>query len=230
MYRLIEMRWLKLAGALLLVVLLFTPSNALERKKQVGISGIIVSGFPSGQYSRLTNTGLGVGLELEYGVSNIATFEVIFNYLPFQGPDVVTDVVLNEEWRTMSYGAGGKLFFSPEKELVPYIRLSALFTDYDVDITRGEIKDENQNVIDPAIDTSFGENGKLTLSGGVGVRWDLNKKVGFSIELLYTQFFDAVHTLRGNEQRVDGQFVSFNLGASFFLGGGQTNREKSSNY
>jgi len=191
-----------------------TESQALHRKGQLGFTASILSGFPSGNFSKLTNTGLGVGVELEYYLSQSFALGFLFNYLPFQGPDIVDSITLSEEWTITSYGFLGKYQFSPEKEVVPYLKVGGLVSFYEVNITRQ---------VSPPIDTSFSEQAKLTAMGGVGMRWDIENWVGVSGELLFTKIFEVVHDLTsypgGNRVEVDAQFVSFNLNATIFLGG-----------
>jgi hypothetical protein len=148
---------------------------------------------------------------MEYYISNSLAFGFLFNYLPFQGPDIVDSATLSEEWTVTSYGLIGKYQFSPEKEVVPYMKAGGLVSVYDVDVSRKKP--------DPLIDTTFGEQGKLTAMGGVGMRWDIENWIGVSGELLFSKIFDVFHDLRGRRVKVDTQYVSFNLNATFFIGG-----------
>lgn len=199
--------------ATIVVLLSFSRGFGLERKGQLGVTGLILSGFPSGNFAHLTNTGLGLGLELEYFVSNHIALGMLVNYLPFQGSEVLTFYTLSEEWTTLSYGLFGKYNFSPHKEIVPYLKAGALITSYKTNIQRLANLDSTGE-----IDTSFSDRGKITLMGGVGMHWDASQRFGFSGELLFTRFFDVVHDLRGIRRDVGAQYVSFNLSATFFLG------------
>jgi len=200
-------------AAFFCLTLLASQSSALLRKGQLGTTASIVSGFPSGNFSDLTNTGLGVGIELEYYISQSVAVGFLFNYLPFQGPDIIDTLTLSEEWTVTSYGVFGKIQASPEKEVVPYVKVGGLVSFYEVDITRQR---------SPTIDTSFSEQAKLTAMGGVGMRWDIEHWVGVSGELLFTKIFDVIQDLQnygGRRFKVDAQYVSFNLNATIFFGG-----------
>lgn len=204
----------KLIKALLVLFLIYSFSDglAMSRKGQFGITGSILSGFPSGEFADLTNTGLGVGLELEYAAWPQISLGILVNYLPFQGADQVSFLVLSEDWATLSYGVFGKYSYNPEKELVPYLKIGALVTSYDTDVFR-PVFDTGQS-----LDASFSGSGKLTATGGVGIRWDISERVGFAGELLFTKVFDVIHDVRGLRRNVDTQYVSFNLSASLYLG------------
>jgi len=207
----------KLIKAFLVFILIYSFSDglAMSRKGQIGITGSILSGFPSGEFADLTNTGLGVGLELEYAAWPQISLGILVNYLPFQGADQESFLVLSEDWATLSYGAFGKYCFNPEKELVPYFKIGALVTSYDTDVFRPESPASDT---DQTLDTSFSGSGKLTATGGVGIRWDISERVGLAGELLFTRFFDVVHDVRGIRREVNTQYVSFNLSAALYLG------------
>lgn len=181
-----------------------------ERKGQLGFSGAILSGFPSSDFSELTNTAVGAGLELEFGITRSVNLGIIFNYLPFQGPDITGESTLAEEWRVINYGIGAKIFFDPEKEVVPYFRLGVLTTDYKADISRAADS--------VPLDTSISGSNKFTPFGGFGLRWDMSSRVGFSGELLFTKVLDVIHDVRGQRHSIATQYISFNLGATIFLG------------
>jgi len=200
---------------LALAVILISPvAQANFRKGQLGITGSILAGFPTSDFSDLSNTGLGVGLELEYLPTDEISLGFKYDYLPFQGPDLVDSTTLQEEWLTMTYGFIGKHFFSPQYELVPYLKAGALVSMYEVEIKRGDQDDTGAL----KIDTSFSKSGRLTAMGGFGLRWDLTPSWGFSGELLFTKIFDVIHDVRGTRREIDMQFISFNLTGTLFLG------------
>ncbi len=212
-------------GALLGLTLFCSESSALLRKGQLGFTGSIVSGFPSGSFADLTNTGLGVGTELEYFMSNSLSGGLIFNYLPFQGPDLIAETTLSEEWTVITYGLMAKFYFDPEKEIVPYFKLGGLVTNYEARVSR--LYEDPADSTDAPIDTTLEGFGKLTVTGGVGIRWDINSWVGLSTELLFTKFYDVVHEIHQIQQgrqvvtrrNVNAQYFNFNLSATFFIGG-----------
>ena len=212
------------------LTILSSESSALLRKGQLGFTGSIVSGFPSSNFADLTNTGLGVGIELEYFMSNSLSGGLIFNYLPFQGPDLIAETTLSEEWAVITYGLMAKYHFDPEKEIVPYFKLGGLVTNYSADVSR--LYEDPADSFDAPIDTTLEGFGKLTVTGGVGIRWDINSWVGISGELLFTKFYDVVHEIHQFKQgqqgqkievvtrrKVDAQYFNFNLNATFFIGG-----------
>jgi opacity protein-like surface antigen len=200
---------------LVLAVILISPAaEANFRKGQLGITGSILAGFPNSDFSDLANTGLGVGLELEYLLTDEISLGLKYDFLPFQGPDLVDSTTLQEEWLTMSYGIIGKYYFDPHNEVVPYFKAGALVSWYDVEIKRGD--DDDTGAL--KIDTSFSQSGRFTAMGGFGMRWDVTPTWGFSGELLFTKIFDVVHELQGTRREIDMQFVSFNLTATLFLG------------
>ncbi len=213
-----------LVALLLFTYILVSDSHALFRKGQLGLTGSVVSGFPSGKFSDLTNTGLGVGLESEYYVTQNLALGFLFNYLPFQGPDIIQATTLSEEWYTLNYGLTAKWQFDPAKELVPYFKLAASATNFKADVSRQY--EDPADTTDSPIDTTLNGYGRLTLSGGVGLRWDIEPWFGLSGELLFTQFFGVVHEIRQiqfgelvvTRRDIDPQYVSFNLNATFFFG------------
>ena len=165
-----------------------------------------------------------MGLELEYGITNTFSAGFLFNYLPFQGPDIIQDSTLSEEWLVKHYGLYAKLYFEPFNELVPYLKGGAMLTDYEADISR-RYQDDNDST-DAPLDTTISGNGKLTVMFGVGLKWDLYTRLSFSGEVLFTKFFDVVQDIQQVRQGVvihdrhdvDAQYVSFNLLGTFYFG------------
>jgi hypothetical protein len=168
-----------------------------------------------------------VGLELEYYSSHSLALGFLFNYLPFQGPDIVHPTTLSEEWYTLCYGLLAKFQIDPSKEVVPYFKLAASATNFRADVSRQY--DDPADTTDGPIDTTLNGYGRFTLSGGIGMRWDIESWFGLSAELLLTQFFGVVHEIHQiqfgepvvTRRDIDPQYINFNMNATFFFGGGK---------
>jgi|GEM_PF-3864209 len=214
-----------LVAAALCLTIFSSESWALLRKGQLGFTGSIVSGFPSSNFADLTNTGLGVGTELEYFMTNTLSAGIIFNYIPFQAPDLIDQTTLSEEWAVFDYGLMAKLHVDPEKEIVPYFKLGGLVTNYRARVSR--LYEDPADSTDAPIDTTLEGFGKLTVTAGLGIRWDINSWVGLSTELLFTKFFDVVHEIHQiqreqevvDRRNINAQYFNFNLNATIFIGG-----------